>query len=135
MKNLLLTAAMSIVLFSCSKSVEKPAVSISHYANQVNNINEVVNKLMNETNIKLMHDMADGVEETRAIGCDQVHNECNAYYEFLNKVVNVTNDGELSAEDRATLEQYRSKLNTEIKASELQIQKQWKDYINADKRD
>lgn len=134
MKTFILTAVLLISLFSCSKGVEKPAVSISHYAGQVNNINEVVNKLMSETNVKLMHDMAAGVEETRAISCDQVHNECNAYYEFLNKVVNLTNDGELSPQDQATLEQYRNKLKVELKNSEVHIQKQWKEYINAEKR-
>lgn len=134
MKNLLAIVIFSAFIFSCSKSVEKPAVTISHYSTQVFQINEIVNKLMNEKDVKVMNFMADGVEATRAVGCDAIGEECNAYYEFLNKMVNVTKDGELSEADRAVLEQLRAKLNVELKKSEIIIQNQWKDYINADKR-
>ncbi|MBC7712268.1 MAG: hypothetical protein H7177_02955 [Rhizobacter sp.] len=134
MKKLLPLMALMTLLFACAPRVEKPAVSISHYSKQVAQINEVVNKLMNETNIKLMHDMADGVEETRAIGCDAVGEECNAYYGFLSKVVTLTNDGDLSVADRAELEKMKKQLQVELKKSDVQIQKEWKDYINADKR-
>lgn len=135
MKNLFVSILFATLCLACTKSVEKPAVSISHYSNQVFQINQVVNKLMNEKDVKTMNFMADGVEATRAIGCDAVGEECNAYYEFLNKVVNVTKDGELSPADRTLLEQYRLKLNTELNKSDLKIQQQWKEYINADKRD
>ena len=135
MKNFLMFILFATFFAACTKSVEKPAVSISHYSNQVFQINQVVNKLMNEKDVKTMNLMADGVEATRAIGCDAVGEECNAYYEFLNKVVNVTKDGELSPADRTLLEQYRLKLNTELNKSDFKIQQQWKEYINADKRD
>ncbi len=135
MKNILLIAVLSILVFACSKGVEKPAVSISHYSQQVVQINEIVNKLMNESDVKVMNFMADGVEATRAIGCDAVGEECNAYYEFLNKVVFVTKDGELSEADRALLVEYKTKLTTELKKSEIKIQNDWKTYINADKKD
>lgn len=134
MKNLLTLIILSAFVISCSKSVEKPAVSISHYSNQVVQINEIVNKLMNEQDVKVMNYMADGVESTRAIGCDAIGEECNAYYELLNKMVNVTKDGELSEADRALLVQLQAKLNVELKKSEVKIQNQWKEYINADKR-
>ncbi len=134
MKNLIALTILSALAFSCSKSVEKPAVSISHYSTQVVQINEIVNKLMNEKDVKVMNYMADGVESTRAVGCDAVGDECNAYYELLNKIVNVTKDGELSEADRALLVQLRTKLNVELKKSEVKIQNEWKEYINADKR-
>ncbi len=134
MKYTITILLISLIAISCSKSVEKPAVSISHYSNQVFQINEVVNKLMNEPDVKVMNYMADGVESTRAIGCDAVGEECDAYYEFLNKVVNVTKDGELTDADRALLVELKTKLNVELKKSEVKIQSQWKEYINADKR-
>ncbi|MBC7428795.1 MAG: hypothetical protein H7336_09310 [Bacteriovorax sp.] len=134
MKNLLLLMAFATLIFSCAPRVEKPAVSINHYSQQVFQITEVVNKLMTESNVNVMHDMADGVEETRAIGCDAVGEECNAYYGFLNRVVTLSNDGAISPADRAELEKMRDQLRVELKKSDAKIQKEWKDYINADKR-
>lgn len=133
MKSLLLLF-IAIIGISCTKSVEKPAVTISHYSKQVVQINEVVNKLMAEPDVKVMYYMADGVEATRAIGCDAVGEECNAYYEFINKVVDVTKDGELSDKDRALLVQFQNKVKIELQKSDVKIQNQWKDYINAENR-
>lgn len=133
MKSLFLIMVLAFS-FSCTKSVEKPAVTIGHYSKQVVQINEVVNKLMSEPDIKVMNFMADGVEATRAIGCDAVGEECNAYYEFINKVVDVTKDGELSEKDRELLVQMQNKVRLELQKSDVIIQNQWKDYINAENR-
>ena len=135
MTKLLVLMVASAFLFSCTKSVEKPAVTIAHYSKQVVQINEVVNKLMNEPDVKIMNTMADGLEATRAIGCDAVGEECNAYYELINKIVDVTKDGELSEADKALLLQFQQRLNVELKKSDVKIQNDWKNYINADKRD
>lgn len=131
MKSLIAILALSVFSFSCAKKIEKPAVTIGHYSKQVVQIVEVVNKLMNEKDVKVMNFMADGVESTRAIGCDAVGEECNAYYEFINKVVDVTKDGELSEKDRELLLQYRARVFAELKKSDIKIQQQWKDYINS----
>jgi maltose-binding protein MalE len=134
MKNLFIIMAISSLFFSCTKGVEKPAITIGHYSKQVDQINQVVEKLLSESNIKVMHDMADGVEETRAIPCDAVGDECNVYYQFLSRVVTLTNDGELSEADRLDLELYKEKLQIEIKKSDVKLQNEWKNYINAEKR-
>lgn len=131
MKVLGLILIIAILVFSCTKSVEKPAVSIGHYSKQVVQINEVVNKLINEPDVKVMYNMAYGVEATRAIACDAVGEECNAYYEFINKVVDLTKDGELSDKDREILLDYQHKVQKELKNSDVKIQQQWKEYINA----
>lgn len=119
---------------ACSKSVEKPAVTIGHYSKQVVQINEVVKKLLNEPDVKVMRFMADGVESTRAIGCDAVGEECNAYYELINKIVDLTKDGDLSIADREVLTKLDAKLQAELKKSEVKIQAQWKEYINSTDR-
>jgi hypothetical protein len=121
-------------LSSCSNKVEKPAVTIGHYSKQVVQINEVVNKLMQEPNVKVMNMMASGVEETRAIGCDAIGEECNAYYELINKIVDLTKDGELSIPDREILTKMQTHLQTELKNSEIKIQNDWKEYINSKDR-
>ena len=131
MKLFLLIAFFIFISFSCTKKIEKPSVTIGHYSKQVVQITEVITKLMNEPDVKVMNYMADGVESTRAIGCDAVGEECNAYYEFINKIVDVTNDGELSAKDRELLVTYQSRVFDELKKSDIKIQQQWKDYINS----
>lgn len=131
MRSLFIILVIAVCSFSCTKKIEKPAVTIGHYSKQVVQITEVVNKLMNEPDVKVMNFMADGVESTRAIGCDAVGEECNAYYEFINKVVDVTKDGELSAKDREVLVQYQQRVFTELKKSDIKIQQEWKDYINS----
>ncbi len=130
MKTVLLFLA-TIALSSCTKTIEKPAVTIGEYSKQVVQINEVVNKLMNEQDVKVMNYMADGVEATRAIPCDAVGEECNAYYGFLNKVVDLTKDNELSEADRKELVDQHKKLQIELQKSDVKIQQQWKDYINS----
>lgn len=131
MKSILLITIIVIMSFSCTKKIEKPSVSIGHYSKQVVQITEVITKLMNEPDVKVMNYMADGVESTRAIGCDAVGEECNAYYEFINKVVDVTNDGDLSVADRELLVVLQSRVFDELKKSDVKIQQQWKDYINS----
>lgn len=132
MKSVLLLSLTLALVVSCTKTVEKPALTIGQYSKQVVQINEVVNKLMNEQDVKVMNYMADGVEATRAISCDAIGEECNAYYEFLNKVVDVTKDNELSDADRAILVNLQKKLQVELQKSDAKIQQQWKDYINAE---
>ena len=122
-----------VILASCSKGIEKPVITIGKYSQQSFQITEVVNKLMNESDVKVMNRMADGVEATRAINCDAVGEECNIYYEFLNKAVYLTKDNELSEKDRSLLDSLRKKLTIELEKSDLKIQDQWKQYINSKK--
>lgn len=136
MRRVLIILALAVMSFSCAKKIEKPALTIGQYSKQVVQINEVVNKLMAEPDVKVMNFMADGVEATRAIGCDAIAEECNAYYEFINKVVDLTKDGELSIKDREILVGMQKRIQAELKKSDIIIQQQWKSYINsADKED
>lgn len=87
----------------------------------------VITKLFSETNIKIMNVMADGVESTRAIDCTPVGEECNLYYGLINKVVNVTADGELSEQDRQVLKELKIQFDKEVASSEKKLKQQWKD--------
>jgi hypothetical protein len=127
---LFLAAIFSLIISGCtSKEIEKPAVSIGKFSRQSVQIVEVVKKLMSEPDVKVMNFMADGVESTRAISCDAVGEECNVYYEFINKVVDLTKDGDLSEADRAILVGIQNKLYTELQKSEVKLRKEWKTYI------
>lgn len=121
--------------FSCAKKVEKPVLTIGEYAKQSNQINEVVKKLINEKDVKVLNYMAEGVEATRAIPCDAIGNECNVYYEFLNKVVDLTKDGDVSEADRAILLKLEEKVVSELAKSEKQLQEDWKKYINSESKE
>lgn len=120
-----------LVLFAgCSNKIEKPLVTIQKFSLQKVQMNEVVDKLLREKNIKVMYFMADGIESTRAVDCSPVGEECNLYYELINKVVNLTRDGNLTEDERQILKSMHAKFLTEVKVSEKKLQQQWKDYIN-----
>lgn len=117
-------------LSGCTKKSEKPVVSIQKFSLQKVQMNEVINKLFSEKNVKVMYYMADGIESTRAVDCSPVGEECNYYYELINKIVNLTRDGELNQNDRLILKELHQKFNNELKSSEAKLQLQWKEYIN-----
>lgn len=131
MKNkLMVTVVFLTLLVSCKQSAEKPMISIGQYAKQVTEMNTVITKLMQETNPKVMHDMAFGVESTRVVLCDPIGEECNLYYKLINKMVYVTNDGVLSPEDRELLVKMNNELQDEIKRTEAIIIKDWNEYFS-----
>lgn len=121
-----------IFLVGCLPNAHKPKISIAQYAKQVTEMNAVVTKLMNEPNPKVMHDMAFGVESTRAVLCDPVGEECNLYYKLINKMVYVTNDGVLSEEDKVLLTKMNNDLQDEIKRTEAIVIKEWNDFVSKD---
>lgn len=132
MKTLKYILALSLVFsfISCSNKIEKPLVTIQKFSFQKVQMNEVLNKLMNEKDVKVMYMMADGIESTRAVDCSPIGEECNLYYGIINKVVNLTRDNELSDDDRKVLLEMHNAFNSEMKSSELKLKQQWKDFIN-----
>lgn len=125
-----MTFLFLIFLLGCMPSAVKPKVSIAQYAKQVTEMNTVITKLMNETDPKVLHDMAFGVESTRVVLCDPVGEECNLYYQLINKMVYVTNDGNISEEDRALLTKMNNDLQNEIKRTEAIVIKEWEEYVS-----
>ena len=118
------------VLLGCSPEVSKPKVSISQYAKQVAEMNHVIQKLMNEPDAKVMHDMAFGVESARMVLCDPIGEECNLYYKLINKMINLTNDDELSEADRNLLLKMNNQLQDEIKRTEAIVIKEWHEFVS-----
>ncbi len=119
-----------ILISACSPKQEKPIVTIQKFSMQKIQMNEVVKKLMAEKNIKTMYAMADGIESTRAVDCSPIGEECNLYYQLINKMVNVTRDGELNPEERNLLIQMKASYDKEIQNSEQKLKSQWKDFFN-----
>jgi len=126
----ILSFVLLVGLSGCTKKIEKPVVTIQKFSLQKVQMNEVINKLFSEKNVKVMYLMADGIESTRAVDCSPVGEECNYYYELINKIVNLTRDGELNENDRLILKELYQKFSKELKSSEAKLQLQWKEYIN-----
>ena len=74
--------------------------------------------------------MADGIESTRAVDCSPIGEECNLYYQLINKMVNVTRDGELNPEERNLLLEMKTSYDKEILNSEQKLKSQWKEFFN-----
>lgn len=129
LKKILISLMTLTLLLGCISQDEKPKISISQYAKQVTEMNIVIDKLMNEPNPKTLHDMAFGVESTRVVLCDPIGDECNLYYKLINKMVFVTNDGELSDNDKVLLEKMKNELQSEIKRTEDILIKDWEKFI------
>jgi hypothetical protein len=123
----ILIIALTTLVFSCDKKPEKPIITLQKFAFQKMQMTAVIDKLFSEPNIKIMNAMADGVESTRAIDCTPVGEECNLYYGVINKVVNVTADGELSEQDRQVLNGLKIQFDKEVASSEKKLKQQWKD--------
>jgi hypothetical protein len=130
MKNIFKHLILVFILFySCSKKVEKPVVSIQEYSKQLVVMNGVVNKILNEPDPKRMFIMADSIESARAVSCIPIAEECNLYYKIINKIVNFTREGKLTADQKMELFKMRNEFQEEIKADELKIRAIWKEYI------
>ncbi len=127
----ILFCSLCFLIVSCSNKDQKPIVTIQKFSLQKVQMNEVLNKLLNEKDVKIMYFMADGIESTRAVDCSPVGEECNLYYGFINKVVNLTRDNDLSVEDRKILTGLHSDFEKEMKISESKLKLQWKNFINS----
>lgn len=129
MKRIIITLSF-VLLASCSPKQDKPIVTIQKFSMQKIQMNEVLKKLMAEKNIKTMYTMADGIESTRAVDCSPIGEECNLYYQLINKMVNVTRDGELNPEERNLLLEMKTSYDKEILNSEQKLKSQWKEFFN-----
>lgn len=131
----LLLISILIINVGCNKGPERPALTLDQFNHEAFQIMEVANKLLNEEDVATMNKMADGVEATRAITCDAIGEECNVYYQFLNKIVHLTKDGDLTVNERIELAGLRNKLQSEIKKSELKLKNDWALYTQTLKKD
>lgn len=117
-----------ILLSACTKKVEKPKISPSDYATQSITIRGMLEKIMNDSDPKKMHEIALAIESSRAISCVPVSEECNLLSKILNKIVLATRDG--VADDNENIEIYQliNKMDQELKIGQEKIALQWKEY-------
>lgn len=96
---------MTLVLLSyisCFKD-ERPKITMAQCKKQTIVMTGILNKILNEPDIQKMHNLARSVEESRAVDCTPVLEECNEYYQLLNKITFVTKNKTLSSENKVLL--------------------------------
>ena len=122
-----------LLLTACTKTPEAPIVSIADYSQQAVVMNGVVTKILDEKDPKKMYQMANAIESSRAVACKPVGEECNLYYELINKVVSMTKEGNITDDQRMELFKMKNEFQAEIQRDEIKIREQWKAKISGAK--
>jgi membrane-associated HD superfamily phosphohydrolase len=120
-----------ITLLSCSRKPEQPAITLSEYSKQAITSKGVVEKLLNESDYKKMHEIALAIESSRAVECKTVSDECNILGQILNKIVKSTNDGLPGEADNVAIYKLVNQLDEEFNKGHEKLASQWKEYINS----
>lgn len=131
MKNLIQIISILFLFQACTPKQEKPNITVGQYSKQSTVMTGVVQKIMDESDPKIMHSMARNIEESRAVSCIPVKDECDEYYKLLNEIVKVTHEGKLSIEDRTVVNKMFNDFKNSLKNAESKVQEDWKNYINA----
>ena len=78
--------------------------------------------------------MAGEVENSRAVLCSPIGEECNYFYQLLNQMIKVTQNGTISNQDRAELEKLNIQFETELKKAETTLTNEWAKYLGTDEK-
>lgn len=124
-----------LIVFACTKNVEKPKISINDYTTQAITLKGMAEKIMHETDYKKMHEIALAVESSRAVSCVPVSEECNLLGKILNKIVNSTQSGLPSESDNIEIYKMINQMDQELKIGHEKLASQWAEYLNAQAND
>lgn len=133
MKKLLMICFLNMMVFSCTKTNEKPKITIGQYTNQALTTKGVVEKLLNEPDYKKMHEIALAVESSRAVNCVSVSEECNLLGKILNKIVESTTKGLPGEAENVALYKMLGELDHELSIGHEKLADQWAVYIKNSK--
>jgi hypothetical protein len=132
MKKIIYAYLITLSFFiGCKSESERPSVTVGQFSKQSIVMIGVINKILSEPDPKKMFAMAQAIESSRAVNCIPVKDECNKYYEIINKVVNLTKEGKLIGDDKLILFKMNNEFNKSLKESEMKLQNDWKTYINS----
>jgi hypothetical protein len=131
MKKINLSFLVVLMLSACTRSPEKPKLTISEYTQQAVIIKGVLEKILAETDYKKMHEIAQAVESSRAVNCIAISEECNVYGEVLNKIVEGTQKGLPGEAENVAIYKKIGDLDRSITEGHEKLAEDWKLYINA----
>lgn len=104
---------MPFLLVSCTREAP-PEINISDYQSNAKTIMDITKKLTNERSPKELHKAAVAVQQSRIGACVNVANECTLYGDFLREAVRVSEDHNITDEERHRLFQMKRDLELEI---------------------
>ena len=99
------------VSWGCTKTVEKPKVSLSQFSQQTIVTKGMIDKILSEPDPKKMHELAFIIESSWMVNCYSVGEECNIFNKILNKIINATHAGPISDADNVTIHKMVNELN------------------------
>ncbi|MGZ3788951.1 MAG: hypothetical protein ACXVLQ_10525 [Bacteriovorax sp.] len=129
MKKINLAFLCLILLFACTKTVDRPKLTISEYTRQSVIIKGVLEKILAEEDYKKMHEIASAVESSRAVDCVSIDRECDIYGEVLNKIVSSTKNGLPGEADNRAIYKKIGELDQAIISGQEKLAGEWKAYI------
>lgn len=119
------------IITACSRSPERPKLTVSEYTKQAVITKGVIEKIMAETDYKKMHEIALAVESSRAVDCISIGEECNRYGEVLNKIVEGTQKGLPGEAENVAIYKKIGELDQAINDGREKLADQWKLYIKS----
>lgn len=131
MKKLNLYLSCFLLIISCTKTPEKPKLTIAEYTKQSIVTKGVIEKILAEPDYKKMHEIALAVESSRAVNCISVDEECNVFGELLNKIVYSTQNSLPKEADNIAIYKKLDELDQAILKGHAVLGEQWKEYIKA----
>ncbi len=118
---------VSLTLSHCTSKKEKPKMTVEAYKKQSVLLVGTLSKLMSETDIKKMNRMAVALQQSRAVTCFDINNECKFYGKMMSKIIQETKDHKLSTKELMELRSDFKELVAAIKSGVKVLEKQWAD--------
>lgn len=136
MKTILLASFVSSFIFlgilsGCSKTPEKPKLTLSEYSKQAVITKGVVEKILAEPDYKKMHEIALAVESARAVNCITISEECNYFGKILNKIVQSTQTRLPNAEENVEIYRLLGEMDSSFTKGYEILARDWNAYIAA----
>jgi hypothetical protein len=131
MKKINFSFLIVLILSACSRTPEKPKLTISEYTQQAVITKGVLEKILAEKDYKKMHEIALAVESSRAVNCIAISEECNVYGEVLNKIVEGSLNGPPGEAENVAIYKKIGDLDRSITEGHEKLAQEWTIYINA----
>lgn len=125
---------LSLLAFSgCTKTPDKPKLSLADYSKQAVITKGVVEKILAEPDYKKMHQIALAVESARAVNCITVAEECNIFGKILNKIVESTQSRLPNADENVMIYRLVGEMDTSYVKGYEMLSEKWNAYNSATK--
>jgi hypothetical protein len=133
MKKILLLL-LPVLFFSCTRSSDKPKLSIDEYNRQAYITKGMLEKILAESDYKKMHEIAQAVESSRAVNCVSIGEECNVYGEILNQIVTSSQSALPNESQNVAIYKKIGEFDIAVKSGQDILMKSWKEYYESQRK-